>query len=235
MSDRSPLDTHLRDHLVATVRGATSFVPVVGGILGEVISAVIPGQRLDRLATYLERLAARVAAMERGVQERLLTDKPRIDLIEEGGHQAARALSDGRIDRIVDAVTRGIVGEDADIVRRGRLLRMFGELDDDEMLILNAFGRDLARSDPNAWDAIDRPDPAMVGATKDALDRSVLYEAGQAHLLRLGLLRMRDTNLPQTIDFRHGVSVTPLGRLLLQEIGLPTPVDVQKESRRRRP
>ena len=214
---------------------------MIGGAVGEVVSAVIPGQRIDRIASYLAKLAARVDTMDDELQRRILSDKSRVDLIEEGGFQAARALSDSRIDRIVDVVVRGLSAHDVDAVRRSRLLKLLGDLDDDEVMILNAYGRSMGRHDRNAWDLIDRPDSPQLGSSVAQLDDSALYEAGNAHLLRLGLLQRQYPGLkrgalpefdPQTGDFKFQVSVSYLGRVFLREIGLAAPVDEHKLSRK---
>jgi hypothetical protein len=68
------------------------------------------------------------------------------------------------------------------------------------------------------------------------LDAEKLYDAGEQHLLRLGLLRKNYGSvgrgeLPEfdarSGDFRHRVEISYLGRMLLRAIGQPSPYDLE--------
>lgn len=233
------LDDNLRDRLVAIGKGAVSLVPLAGGPLAEIVGAVIPGQRADRIAAYLRALSARIAAFEIDVQQTLAKSAVKIDLIEEGGFQAARATSTERISQIVEAVGRGLEENEADVIRRKRLLVLFGELDDDEVTLLNAYGRSYGGADQDAFDRINRPDPVHMQSPRADVDRERLYEAGREHLLRLDLLErnygsVRKGQLPdfdaRIGDFKHTVEVSYLGRMLLAEIGLKSPFDMEDKA-----
>lgn len=128
------LDDKLVDKLVSLGKGASGLIPMVGGPLAEIIGNVIPGQRADRVAKYLRGLSIRIEHLETAVQDSLLQDAEKVDLIEEGGYQAARATSNERIQLIVKAVSRGLTLDDVDLVRRKRLLSLLGDLDEDEMV-----------------------------------------------------------------------------------------------------
>jgi hypothetical protein len=233
------LDDDLRDRLVAIGKGAVSLVPIAGGPLAEIVGAVIPGQRADRIVAYLRALSERFAAFEAGVQLAVAKNAVKIDLIEEGGFQAVRATSKERISYIVEAVWRGLEENDAEVIRRKRLLLLFGELDDDEIALLNAYGRSYGYADPDAFDHIQRPDPTHMQSSLRDIDREKLYEAGADHLLRLNLLKrnygsVKKGQLPdfdaRNGHFRHTVEVSYLGRMLLKEIGLITPFDEENEA-----
>ena len=146
-----------------------------------------------------------------------------------------QAVSESRINQIVEAVANGLDSDDSETVRRKRLLRTFGELDDDEIALLNAYGRSYGGADRTAFDHVNRPPPAHLGSNQIEIDHEKLYEAGKEHLLRLGLLKksfpfVKRGELPEfdrTIgDFKHSTEISYLGRMLLREIGLPTPFDL---------
>jgi len=235
MNDDGPnldsLDDNLRDKLVAAGKAAAGFIPFVGGPLAEIVGAVVPGQRADRIAAYLHQLADRFSALEDHITSGIAASPPKVDLIEEGGFQAARALSDQRIRQIVHAVVEGISQSDADIIRRKRLLTLLGELDDDEVALLHAHGQSHklgGRLRLRYSDAVDFLSP------RENVDREHLFRAGRDHLLRLGLLRKRFPSvrvgqLPEfdanAGDFKHAIEVSHPGRILLRDIGLPTPID----------
>lgn len=228
------LDENTQDRIAAIARGTTSLIPLVGGILGEVLTAIIPNQRADRIAAYLRELGNRMEALEADVQREILGDKEKIDLIEEGGYQSVRATSDERISRIAHAVFRGLTSDEASIIRRKRLLALLGQVDDDELALLNAYGQAYGGDEDDAWEKVDRPDPAHLGSPIEEIDREALYEAGRDNLLRLGLLKktfpfLRRGELPEFDphegDFKSHREISYLGRMLLREIGLPSAID----------
>ncbi|NRB55416.1 MAG: hypothetical protein HRU39_05455 [Salinicola sp.] len=228
------LGNNYRDVLAALGRGIAGAVPVAGGMLAEIVGAVIPGQRADRITAYLRALSERVDQMDREIKENLGEHAEKIDLIEEGGYQAARATTQERIGMIVEAVTRGLSASETDVVRRKRLLVLLGELDEDEVALLNAYGQSYGSREGNPFAAIDRPRSPTLSSGQDELDRHELYQSGQDHLIRLKLLRknfssVKRGELPEfdrsTGEFKHRVEVSPLGRLLLKEVGMPSPFD----------
>ena len=105
-SNPEGLDEDVRDQIVAIGKGIISLVPFAGGPLAEIISAVVPMQRADRIAAYLRALTRRIDAFEAAIKHDLLSNKQKIDLIEEGGFQAARALSENRVEQIVEVSLR---------------------------------------------------------------------------------------------------------------------------------
>ncbi len=240
MTDREDakdgLDDNWRDKLIAIGKGVAGAVPFAGGVVGELIG-MIPGQRADRIAIYLRALAARVEVLDEAVKAALASDVEKIDLIEEGGVQASRATSGIRLDQIVEAVSRGLAESDSDVLRRKRLLRVFGELDDDEVGLLNAYGRSYGGGDREAFEQINRPDPVHMGSSVSVVEENTLYDAGSAHLLRLGLLNktygsLKRGEIPEFDaskgDFKHRLEVSHFGRLMLREIGLETPFDADR-------
>lgn len=232
MSD--DLDTNAKDRLVAATRGALAAVPLAGGLLGELVTEVIPGLRQDRIVAYLRLLEERIAAMENVNAKKALANPDKIDLIERGGFQAARATSRERIGQIVQVVARGLAADDAEVIRRKRLIELLGEMDDDEAAILTAYGRSYAGGDRNAFDTISRPDPPHFGAGRAVIEQNQLYELGKDHLLRMGLLEqnhgmVQKGQLPE-FNARAGgvkarVQISYLGRMLLREMGIELPFE----------
>jgi hypothetical protein len=227
------------DRAVAATKGAAGLLPLFGGPLAEIIGVVVPGQRVDRIAAYVRELGSRVERLDAEARRGLASNAEKIDLIEEGGYQAARATSRERIGRIVEAVGRGLSERDTDIVRRKRLLIILGELDDDELNLLNAYGRWYGGRDRQAFEAVNRPNPIHMKSEREDIERNHLYELGQAHLLRLGLLEknygyVKKGQLPEfdasSGDFKHTVEISGLGRMLLKEVGLPIAIDNDEDA-----
>lgn len=234
------LEDNYRDKLTAIGRAAAGSIPLAGGILAEVVGAVIPGQRADRITAYLRALTSRVEELEAEIRDGIVGNPEKIHLIEEGGLQSARATSPERIELIVEAVTRGLSAEDAEVIRRKRLLLILGELDDDEVNLLNAYGRSYAGSDRRAFEQINRPDPPHLQSDPSVIDQNQLYELGKTHLIRLGLIKKNYGSIKKGVvpefdpshgDFKHRLEVSYLGRMLLREIGMPAPIDAQQANR----
>ena len=223
------LDKTWRDHAALATKVATSLVPIVGGPLAELISEAIPRLRQDRMIEYLRQLDKKMGVMEKVFSERLSADEERIDLIETGGHLAARVITTERISHIAEIVVRGLSSDEANFIRRKRLLGLFGEIDDEEFLLLRAYGESERGFNSNAWDVIDRPPPAVLGSSREELDQAKLYEVGKENLLRLGLLErkfgpVKKGEYPE-FDARSGgfkshVGISYLGRMLLREAGI---------------
>src|ERR1700726_15204 len=51
--DISSLGKKVPDRIAVALRSAVSLIPVAGGLLAEIISEIIPNQRLDRVENFL--------------------------------------------------------------------------------------------------------------------------------------------------------------------------------------
>ena len=232
MPDR--LDADWRDRAALVTKIAASLVPVVGGPLAELITEAIPRLRQERIVEYLRDLDARTATLETEQANRILDDVEKIDLVESGGYLAARATTSERISRIAEIVFRGLEADEANAIRRKRLLALFGDVDDDEFLLLNAHGQSYGGNGSDAWDAVDRPEPAHLESSRGQLDNAKLYDAGREHLLRLGLLQHKFDHVkrgeyppfdPQSGGFKSRIEISYLGRMLLREAGIDLPFE----------
>ena len=127
---------------------------------------------------------------------------------------------------------RGLESDETNIIRRKRLLGLFAEIDDDEFLLLNAYGQSYGGLDASVWSTIDRPSPAHLGSSAEQLDETKLYDLGKQNLLRLGLLQRKFDNVKRgeypPFDAREGgfksrIEISHLGRMLLREAGIDLP------------
>jgi len=230
------LDIHESDALAATGRALSGLIPMFGGVVGELITKVIPDQRTERIVTYVRNLNQRLEDLDERL-EAILQDPENIDLIEEGGFQAARATTEERIKLIASLVANGLAADDADAIRRKRLARLLGELDNDEVTLLDAYGQSYGGGGGrDHFEKVNRPEPSHMGSSVAQIDAEKLFEAGSENLLRLGLLKKNYRNPPRGQapnfdtrkgDYEHSVEVSYLGRLLLRFIGRPSPIDLE--------
>jgi hypothetical protein len=242
MSDESdPLESQLRDDLVAVGRAVANTVPLFGGAIGELLTVGVRNQRTERIVAYIRMLETRIESIEAQARVEMLKHPEKIDLIEEGAFQAARATNEMRIEQIVELVANGLTAAGADIIRRKRLATLLGELDDDEVALLNAYGQSYGGGDRMAFSHIQRPERTHLGSSPEAIENDRLFQAGKDHLLRLELLKrnygpLKKGQLPEwdarVGDFKHNVEIAYLGRLMLKEIGMATPFDKAQATKR---
>ena len=181
------LGTSSLDRVAASLRAVFGIVPLVGPALAEIITEIVPGQRLDRIEAYLHQLA--MVLEERSQKSPEIVHQMRqpecVDLVEEGAHLAVRALSSTRMTYIVRCVANGIEAEDRAKIHHKRILSILGELDDEEILILEAYGsRDRSKIDRL------RPERPRIGSPGPEKDNYALYEAAVTKLERLSLIQL---------------------------------------------
>jgi hypothetical protein len=139
--------------LAAGLRGALSLFPF-GGVVAELITRGIPNQRMDRVSAYIGELESRLAALKASKREEALLDPEKIDLIEEGAFQSARATTGDRIERIAELVANGLAAESAEVLTRKGLASLLRQVDDEELAILNAYGQAFGGDSGEAWSKV---------------------------------------------------------------------------------
>ncbi|RJX19559.1 MAG: hypothetical protein C4570_05020 [Ammonifex sp.] len=228
------IKTNKTDLAAIVAKGALGLIPCVGPLAAEVIGTLIPNQRLDRIQRFLEKLEERVNKLDRERVEKKFHNPGFVDLLEDGFYQAARALTEERLNHIANLVAKGISQEEAEYVRFKKMLSILSSLNDVEVLFLIMYGR---------WELGDRefmeqhkdilsPKVATMGSSEDELEAAWIQDSYKAHLVELGLLRPRFNRprkgeLPEFDDKTgtikaSGHELTPLGRMLLKYIGQPT-------------
>jgi hypothetical protein len=231
---KDDLSNGRNDYLAVVSKSLASAIPFAGGALAEIVGFVIPNQRQDRIVAYLRQLDDKIAQLENGFAEAIKDSGEKLDLIELGGRLSAKATSEERIAQIVEAVASGLSADEAKVIRQKRLLRLFGELDNEEVAILRAYGRAYAGGDPHAFDDLPQPEPVHLGSSIDAVRETALFDIGKKRLIDLGLLRKNLGNLKKgqlpEFDPKDGlpkgrVEISFLGRVLLREVGIEIPFE----------
>jgi hypothetical protein len=224
------------DQVVSLAKGIVGAVPYIGPIVAEVIGAIIPNQRADRITRFLEILDERVAEIEQGHLAAKMRDEQFVDLFEDSLHQASRAISDERKQYIATLLKNSITNEELSHAEEKTLLNLLGQLSDPEIIILQWYGMQPTRGDNEFFErhrSILQGSQAYIGAPQPDLDRAAVHEAFRQNLASLGLIRTRFSKPPgnQLPEFdpdtgmmkASGYGVTALGRLLLRYLELPGP------------
>ncbi len=226
-----PPDATGRDHLVAFARAVAGAAPLLGPAFAELITEFVPGQRQHRLHDWLSRLAARVATLEESTLRARLRDPENIALIEDGAYQAVRAISEERRQRIADLVAGGIM--DARYLESRRVLRLLGELDHAELIMLAGYlHKNHSGEFQQRYSNVLHAPVVYLSSGQEERDAAAVHEAGRQHLLQLGLLELKVLGQPpDAVDRRRGgaftspmrppvtTQLTSLGRLLLRRTG----------------
>jgi hypothetical protein len=211
----NPLKTQTIDRTAAVVRGVVGAVPVIGPLVAEVISGVIPGQKLQRLEQWLKLFSTRVHSLENGIERlnaRLRTPEGS-DILEDALLEASRAVSEERLERLACLFAKGLAGSDFKHDRVKTLSRLFSSLTDAEIMLLIFYAKPQTLN--SSWHRAMRekhheilqPVSRAIGSPQSEIDRGALQDHRKETLLRLGLIR---------IDGH--TSITSLGRLVVSYI-----------------
>lgn len=219
---------------IATIlaKGTIGAIPIVGALGAEVIGALVPNRRLQRVEQLLEELAKKIDGKSAEDIEGRFRSPEFVDLLEESIIQASKALSDERVERIAALLKNGLNDDDLNHLRDKRMLELLGQFNDAELIILQSHTREC-RHDPEWVKRHERVlalRPAYIGAPKADLDAAALHSQFNEHLAQIGLLEPRyridrQTGLPE-FDAQRGTQkvtsyeLSRLGRMLLQRIDL---------------
>ena len=220
MNNNNPnLGNDTVDHIVTTLKGSLGAIPYAGPILAELVGTTIPNQRLDRLVDYAHKLGSKLE----NVEEQLLTSKiskPEFaDLLEESLQQSTRSLTDDRREQIANLVTHGITQDEIDEIQSKHFLRILGELNDIEIVLLishSLLDRGLSATE-SEFLAKNGHLAYLVGtdsgSSQAELDQASVQNSYHIHLEGLGLLQ-------GSVD--TSFNITPIGHLLVRLIHTET-------------
>ena len=226
-TDSSALSNRSRDYVASAAKAVLGAVPFAGSLLAEVAGTIIPNQRLERIARFAANLESLVVRLDQQFVRSQLTNENFTDLLEEGIRQAARSLSDERREYLASVIANGIKSDDVEFFESKYLLRILGEINDVEVILLRFYlvatmGGDEAFREKHKDIIIAHP--ACIGAPRSILDKAALHESYKEHLVSLGLLERRyrmdiRTKQPEYDSFNGaqkiaGYQITPLGRVI---------------------
>lgn len=218
------------------VKGAAGIIPGLGGFVGEIVTSLIPNQRIDRIANYVDLLNAKFRNLPNEIVEKLRNNELFIDLIEESFIKASRATTEERRHYIVNVVERGMSDIDVDINNAKYLLGLLSDLNDNEMVWLRYYHertivdkQNFRLTHPN----ILAPIQTVIGDSIDTKRSEAIQESYTEHLERLGLVKShiqmnRELGVPKYDEFSNKPKIsyteaTTLGRMLLEYVGLIDP------------
>ena len=208
-----------------------SSIPTVGPLVAEIIGNLIPDLRFKRIFSLLEVLESKIDPAEKAKVEARMLEEKSIDLMEDGFLQAARALSEERIEHIASLLKNSLTDEDLEHIAYKKLLSILGEINDIEVLLLKfhtrlttiGWAEEFRSKHPGIL-----TEPLYIRTSQKKVDKHAICEAYTTNLTLLGLIKnMFDRpwkdELPE-LDEQTGMMkssgyyITDLGRLLLRSI-----------------
>jgi hypothetical protein len=63
MTTPDNLDKNTTDKMVLVTRAVTGVIPFAGSVVSEIITTLIPNQRMDRIVDFIRRLEARIGSI----------------------------------------------------------------------------------------------------------------------------------------------------------------------------
>ncbi|WP_051288274.1 hypothetical protein [Photobacterium halotolerans] len=125
------------DSLVSLAKGVVGALPVAGPLFSEVIGAVIPNQRVDRIVGFLHELDQRLRLLESVVQ----LNKYSVDLFEDTLQQASRAITEDRNKLLANYFSKSINVDENEYETKKKILQVLAELTDVDIEILGLIDR----------------------------------------------------------------------------------------------
>lgn len=222
------LERNWRDLLVSASKGALGIVPG-GSVLAELITEVIPNQRMDRVIKFVRILDARLTTVEGEIRARAIQEPGFADLVEASIVQSASFDSVDRYTYLSNLIVNGIEHGGWQFLRDLHFLQVLGQLNDAEVIWLKYYSiRDFheqkAFSERHNDVIIYSTYPA--GAPRHIVEPVLTAKSYQNHLHRLGLVALKqeirfEPQRPEPINIEErGYEINALGMHLLQRIGL---------------
>jgi len=220
------------DRAVTLAKGVLGAAPVVGSIMAEVVGAIIPNQRIDRIVRFVEILNNKLDTISQDIIRLKVQDEYFIDLLEDSFILASRAITDERKEHIATVIKNSIIHEELSHLEEKRLLNLLSELSDAEIIMLQFYaliGQDQKEYLVKHRDILEAPIVHM-GSSKEEINREAIYKTFKQNLVSLNLLTPRyvkpkKNELPEFDDKTgmmkvNGYNITTLGRLLLTYLDL---------------
>lgn len=212
----SDIDKNSRDHLVSVAKGVVGACPLIGPLASEAISTLIPNQRLDRVAEFLQQLEKNVRELDARLDhfEMNVKSQEGLSIMESGLVQASRAASKERKKRLANLVAHSLTQKEIKFEESRKLLNLFRELTDPELLWLIFYSLDPVLGSGPHKDLVEkhpevlRPISREMGAPQEQVDRAALQNSYKNTLRRYGLIKQKGNT--------H--RITSIGRLLVRYI-----------------
>jgi hypothetical protein len=236
MDDYPDIKQNGVDYFVSTAKSALGIVPYAGTFLGEIISNVIPNQRMDRVCKYLEILSKKVdEKLDDGQHREICNDKNLTLLFEKSIRFSSETNSIDKYNYYSEFIISSVKNKTTEQIQKERLLTILSELNEIEIVLIINYGLDLTLKQKNTNEFINKnreiiyPKPRYLNEPIEKGYAEKFNEQYNLNLERLGLISYefvydRVSKTPIIDEFtkqikRKTPSLTTIGRLLFNFIG----------------
>ena len=197
------------DVTAQTLKAILGAIPFAGPALSEVVTDIIPNQRLDRIQAFAEAIGRRLDGFAEQVED--LDERLKSPVgcrhLEDCASMSTKSLSQERIEYIASLFVNGITRDKLDCEWNEMFVRLLSELSDCEIFSL-AERTELSGCDDKIkeeYRAILVEPLLTAGSTKGDFERAAMQQGWLDHLDALGLA--------------HEKGATELGVMLIEAIG----------------
>lgn len=199
MSQHNSLDmqTNATDYVSGFLKGVFGMIPIVGPAVQELLGIIIPNQRMDRVARFVEALGKELAELKEDVDSlnKKLADEKYSSLFYKACVGSADAYSNERIEYIKNIFIYGLYQTDLQTYKSEGLLNLLNRVTDIEIVYLRFYYLlkwDLKRfGEYREIAGIFTLQPVIhTGMTREAIDDEVAKIIYLNNLLSYGLLEI---------------------------------------------
>ncbi|WP_418383614.1 hypothetical protein [Akkermansia sp.] len=197
--DENELGNTVRDYVARSVKCGVSVIPCLGPIIAEFVTDIIPRQRIDRIAEFLNQLNKKLIRLETTIDKFMLEDEAKSRLMEESIQQAANSSSFERRAYLASLVAQGISKSQLEIQNESYFLNLLRQVNDAEIIVLRYF----LESNPDKRREFENRNSTLFSCKTN--DKNLDVHFYIEHLESLGLLYRRV--YPERVLTENGESI----------------------------
>lgn len=229
--DIDSLNETAKDKLFNYCKAAIGEIPIVGGVLGEVLYSSIPNQRQERVVAFIKLIADRLDNIEAVVLKESIYST---DVLQDAVTHSAKAMSESRNQYLANIVVTHLVCDEELYNVKKNILFTLSELTDLEIKYLYARSSQYLLRNQNPF----KHQRLTIGKYRDLTEREkseydlkdIAQNIATHKLLRLNLLESKD-NIEELLsmsereravnntDLKRQITITKYGERLLKMIG----------------
>lgn len=211
------------DWATFTAKSSLGAIPFVGTFLGELVTQIIPNQRLERIEQYLLFLDNELSATKEKFKifQNNISIPQGIEILEDCLISAGRSSSDIRKQRLARLTFTSLTCSPINYREAKKMINLYSELTDEELIML-VYHREPSfigsGRNPDDYHTIMmkkfpevlEPISATLGQDPEVYRRKALQDSHRETLIQRGLCEEKNRSF----------SITPLGKILAEYIYL---------------
>lgn len=185
------LNENKTDKLVKTINATFGEIPIIGGALVELLSSVIPNQRIDRMVEFIKILNEKLTSQEQELLKSQILDENFNGLLQDVIDSTIKTIGKERKNHFAKIVQSGLTSNKEELIELRLITRILKEINDIEMIILKYHSIRTSNESSIFLQKnrnILESERLFVGASKEQEKQHFMYKGYLYHLVSLGLL-----------------------------------------------